>query len=165
VKRFDITDQGYVVARLKLINEEGLLPMADARMSVEPILKNIKKAALLKEKIKGGSLESIATANNVTVQQANDASVESAILTGAGFEPKVVGTAIATSVNTVSAPIEGVSGVYVVKTKALNKALPTNNYNAQITALKSQGLSATGKIFTILKDRAEIKDNRAKFNY
>lgn len=165
VKRFDITDQGYVVARLKTINKEGLMPIADARMTVEPVLKNIKKAAMLKEKIKGGTLESIATANNVTVQQANDVTAESPIITGAGFEPKVVGTAFSTSVNTVSNPIEGVSGVYVIKTTLVTNALPTNNYSAQITAMKSQGLSATGKIFTILKDRADIKDNRAKFNY
>jgi peptidyl-prolyl cis-trans isomerase D len=165
VKRFDIADQGYVVARLKTINKEGLMPIADARMTVEPVLKNIKKATMLKEKIKGGTLESIATTNNVTVQQSNDVTAESPIIPGAGFEPKVVGTAFSTSVNTVSAPIEGVSGVYVVKTTVVTNALPTNNYSAQITALKSQGLSATGKIFTILKERADIKDNRAKFNY
>lgn len=165
VKRFDIADQGYVIARLKTINEEGLLPLADARLTVEPILKNIKKAAILKGKIKSGTLESIASANNVTVQKANDLTAESPIITGAGFEPKVIGTAFATSVNSVSAPIEGVSGVYVLKTTSVTNPLPTNNYNTQITALKSQGLSATGKIFTVLKDRAEIKDNRAKFNY
>ena len=165
VKRFDIAEQGYVVARLKTINKEGLLPIADARITVEPILKNIKKASLLKEKIKGGSLESIAAANNVTVQVANDANLESPIITGAGFEPKVVGIAFSTALNSISSPIEGVSGVYVVKTMAINKAMPTNNYTAQITTLKSQGLSATSKIFTVLKDRADIKDNRAKFNY
>lgn len=165
VKRFEITDKGYVIARLKKINEKGLQPVETARLTVEPILKNKKKAAILAEKAKGDSLETIAKNNNVTVLSANQASIENAVISGAGFEPKVVGIAIANEVNKVSEPIEGVSGVYVVKTLNVSNPLPTNDYSTQLTALKNQGQSATGKIFTVLKDKADIEDNRAKFNY
>ncbi|MFY8188382.1 MAG: peptidylprolyl isomerase [Flavobacterium sp.] len=164
VKRFEITDQGYVIARLKKVNEKGLQPLETARLTVEPILKNQKKAAILMKKAKGADLEAIAKANNVSVQTASQVSVENAVISG-GYEPKVVGIAIGSQVNKVSAPIEGVSGVYVVKTTNVTNPLPTNDYSMQLTMLNSQSQSASGKIFTVLKDKADIEDNRAKFNY
>jgi peptidyl-prolyl cis-trans isomerase D len=165
VKRFEITDQGYVIARLKKINEKGLQPLETARLTVEPILKNKKKATLLMAKAKGETLEAIAKSNSVTVLSANQVSVDNAVISGAGFEPKVVGLAISNELNKVSSPIEGVSGVYVIKTLSVTNPLPTNDYSSQLTALKNQGQGATGKIFTVLKDKAEIEDNRARFNY
>lgn len=165
VSKFDVSKIGYVIVRLKAINEEGLTPVADARLTVEPILKNKKKAELIKAKLNGTSLDAMAKANNVTVQQAVEVSVENAVVPNAGFEPKVVGTALSTAVNKLSAPIEGNTGVYVVQTKSVTKAIPTKDYTNQINALKSQGASAANRVFQVLKDKAEIKDNRAKFNY
>lgn len=165
VKSFEITDKGFVIARVKKINEKGFQPVETARLTVEPILKNKKKAKILIEKAKGDSLETIAKNNNVTVLNASQISIENAVISGGGFEPKVVGVAIASEINKVSAPIEGVSGVYVIKTTNLNNPLPTNDYSTQLSLLKSQSQSAMGKIFNVLKENADIEDNRAKFNY
>jgi len=165
VKSFEITDKGFVIARVKKINEKGFQPVETARLTVEPILKNKKKAKILIEKAKGDSLETIAKNNNVTVLSASQISIENAVISGGGFEPKVVGVAIASEINKVSAPIEGVSGVYVIKTTNLNNPLPTNDYSTQLSLLKSQSQSAMGKIFNVLKENADIEDNRAKFNY
>jgi len=165
VKLFEVVDQGYVIARLKKVNEKGLLPIEDARLAVEPILKNRKKAAILTEKINKGSIEEVAKANNVAVNQATDVSIENAIITGAGFEPRVVGVAIGQGVNAVSNAVEGVSGVYRIRTKTIKEAMPQTDYTALINTLKSTGASSTSKLFTVLKDNAKIKDNRAKFNY
>lgn len=165
VKNFEITDQGFVIARLKKINEKGLQPIETARLKVEPILKNQKKAAILIAKAKDDSLENIARNNNTTVQNASQVSIENALISGAGYEPKVVGIAMSTEVNKIAAPIEGVNGVYIVKTTNITKALPSNDYSQQLATLKSQGQNATGKIFNVLKDNADIEDNRARFNF
>src|SRR5690606_37803459 len=48
VRRFDIT-QGHVIAKIKNINDNGLQSVERIRASVEPIIKNQKKAAILRK--------------------------------------------------------------------------------------------------------------------
>lgn len=165
VKRFDIAKKGYAIARLKKINEKGLTPVEDAKLTVEPILKNKKKAEKIMAKLKGNSLQTMASSNKVAVLNAVDITIENPVLPNAGFEPKVVGVAFSTKPNTISKPIEGNTAVYVVVTKAVTKAVPTKDYSTQTNALKNQGSSAPARVFQVLKDKADITDNRAKFNY
>jgi peptidyl-prolyl cis-trans isomerase D len=68
-----------------------------------PILKNKKKAELIKAKMAGTSLEAIAKAVGSTVQQATDVTMQNPVLTGGvGREPKVVGNAFALDANNLS---------------------------------------------------------------
>lgn len=165
VKRFEIPKVGHVIAKLKKINEEGLLAMSEAKIQVEPILKNQKKAELIKAKMKGASLEEIAKANNVTVQNAALVSLENPSIPNAGFEPSVVGTSFSIEKNKVSTTIVGNTAVYVIKTADVQKALSTEDYTTQLTGLKSQSANAVNRIFVALKEQAKIKDNRTEFNY
>lgn len=165
IKRFEIAKVGHLVARLKKVNEEGLMNIEDARLRVEPILKNKKKAEKIMTKMKGTSLEAIATSNKVEVQKATEVTIESPMVGAAGFEPKVVGLAFSTAINKLSAPIEGNASVFVLKTAQVTKALPTEDYSAQITALKSQNAQGVNRVFPALKEKAEIEDNRFQFNY
>jgi peptidyl-prolyl cis-trans isomerase D len=141
------------------------MAVEDARPSVEPILKNKKKAALLMAKMKAGSLEAIAQASKTTVQQAIDLTLENPNIPNAGPERKVVGTAFAIGVNKVSAPIEGNSGVYVVQPTLITKAPALKNHADYVNKVKSQVQSYTGRVIPALKDDADIEDNRSKFNY
>ncbi len=163
VKRFDILNVGHVIARLKKVNEEGLLAIDEARIAIEPKLKNKKKAEMIKAKMKGASLAAIATASGSTVKSAVDLTVESAVLEGVGQEQKVVGTAFAIGANKLSAPIEGISGVYVVQTKAVAKAPAIKAYTDYTAKLKAQNASAPGRVIGALKEDADIEDNRKLF--
>jgi peptidyl-prolyl cis-trans isomerase D len=163
VKRFDIVNVGNVIARLKKINEKGLMTVEDAKPSVEGIIKNKKKAEKIIAKMKGGSLEAIAKANATTVQNAPDASVVNSVLSNLGAEPKVIGTAFKTKVNNISEPVEGNFGVYVVKTKLVTKGPKLPNYDSFISKIKSENGQAVGRIFSAMKNDAEIEDNRLEF--
>jgi len=163
VKRFEIVNVGNIIARLKKINEKGLMTVEDAKPSVEGIIKNKKKAEKIIAKMKGGSLEVIAKANATTVQNAAAASVENSVLANVGPEPKVIGAAFGTPSNKVSAPVEGNSGVYVVKTKAITKASKLPKYDEYIAKIKAVNGQAVGRIFPALKNDAEIEDNRLEF--
>ncbi|MEC4004620.1 peptidylprolyl isomerase [Flavobacterium sp. SUN052] len=163
VKRFEIVNVGNVIARLKKINEKGLMTVEDAKPGVEGIIKNKKKAALITAKMKDSSLEAIAKANATTVQNAAAASVENAVLAGVGVEAKVVGTAFGSPVNKISAPIEGNSGVYVVKTKSVTKAPKLPKYDDYVNKLKASNAQAAGRVFPALKNDAKIEDNRLEF--
>jgi peptidyl-prolyl cis-trans isomerase D len=115
--------------------------------------------------MKGSSLDAIAKGNNVSVQNALLVSIDNPSIPNVGFEPSVVGTAISLEKNKLSSTIVGNTAVYVIKTAEVQKALPTEDYTAQLTGLKSQSSNAVNRIFVALKDQAKIKDNRIDFNY
>ena len=165
IKRFELANIGHVIARVKSIDDSGLVPVAQARAYVEPILKNKKKAELIKAKMTGSSLEAIAKATGAKVEQAANITMENPVFGLVGAEPKVVGTAFALTANKVSAPIEGVTGVYVVKNVSTVKAPALKNHTAYVAKLKQQTANDAGRILPALKANATIEDNRSKFNY
>ncbi len=166
VRRFDIS-QGHVIAKMKNINTNGLQSIEKARPTVEPLVRNEKKAALIKEKIQSGAtLEEIAQANNETVKSATGISLSNPTLQGLGQEPKVVGKALAMAPGEISAPIEGKSGVYVIRTQAVVKAQELPNYTTQSNRLKTQSQGAVeGRILTSLTQKADIKDKRIDLGF
>jgi peptidyl-prolyl cis-trans isomerase D len=163
VKRFEVVNNGNVIARLKKINEKGLMSVEDAKPMVEGIIKNKKKAEKISAKMSGSSLEAIATANKVTVLNSAESTVENAVLPNAGMEAKVVGTAFGLAANKVSAPIEGNSGVYVIKTKSVSKAAKLPKYDDYVNKLKGAAAQGVGRVLPALKSNADIKDNRVDF--
>lgn len=163
VKRFEIAKIGNVIARLKKINPEGLLSLEEARIAVEPILKNKKKAELIKKKMTGANLAAVAQANGATVQTATDLTIENSMIPNAGPEPGVVATAIVTPAGKVSKPVEGKSGVYMVQTKTIAKATDLKNYNDYVTKLKMFNGQQASRVLPALKNDADIEDNRLKF--
>ncbi|WP_369753029.1 peptidylprolyl isomerase [Flavobacterium sp. WC2409] len=166
VKRFEVPNLGHVIATVKNIDNSGLVPVTQARSYVESILKNKKKAELIKAKMTGSSLEAIAKAAGSTVQQASDVTLQNPVLTGGvGQEPKVVGTAFALAANKLSAPIEGNTGVYVVKNISTVKAPVLKDHATYVAQMKAQSAGDVNRVLPALKDNAEIKDNRKQFNY
>ncbi|MBX9808407.1 MAG: peptidylprolyl isomerase [Flavobacteriaceae bacterium] len=166
VKRFEVANLGHVIAKVKKVNPEGLMAVDMVRSYVEPILKNKKKAELIKAKMAGTSLEAIAKATGSALQQATDVTMENPVLTGGvGQEPKVVGNAFALTAGKLSAPIEGNTGVYVVKNTSTVKAPVLKEHSAYVAKLKAQSAGNVNRVIPALKDKAEIKDNRKQFNY
>jgi peptidyl-prolyl cis-trans isomerase D len=164
VKRFEVANLGHVIAKVKKINEEGLMTAEVARPSVEPILINKKKAALLKAKMSGSSLEVIAKSAGSAIQLATAITMENPSL-ATGQEPKVVGNAFALTANKISAPIEGNTGVYVLKNSGVVKAPALKDFAPYVAKLKSQSAGDANRIIPALKAEAKIVDNRSQFNY
>lgn len=165
VKRFEVANVGHVIARLKKINDEGLMAVDQARISIEPILKNKKKTEIIKKKLQGSNLEAIAKAAGVQVQQALDMTVQNAVLPNVGPEPRVVGTALSIGQGKTSGAIEGNSGVYVVSTVLVTKAAETKDLAPMRQQITQSRAGDAGRVIPALKANAEIEDNRWKFNY
>ncbi|WP_333808918.1 peptidylprolyl isomerase [Flavobacterium sp.] len=163
VRRFEVP-QGFVIAKLKDKNTSGLLPIDIAKQSVEPIIRNQKKAEIIKKKMAGASLEAVAKASGASVQPALGVSLKMPVLPNIGSEPKVVGKAFGLAAGKTSEIIEGNSGMFMVRAKAVTKAPGVPSYTTYITQERAQNQSyAISKVFTALKDKADIKDNRANF--
>jgi peptidyl-prolyl cis-trans isomerase D len=165
VKRFEVANLGHVIAKLKNVDKSGLVTVTLARPYVEPILKNKKKAELIKAKMTGTSLEAISKATGAKVQQATGITMENPVMAGVGQEPKVVGNAFALATNKLSAPIEGNTGVYVVKNMSTVKAPALKDHAPYVAKLKAQSASDVNRVIPALKNSAKIEDNRKQFNY
>lgn len=162
VSKFDVP-QGHVIARVKAINEKGFLPIEEAKLSVLPIIRNEKKAELIRKKMEGSTIEAVSQKTGSAVASATDITMAAPMIPGVGSEPKVVGKAFGIGQGKTSGHIDGNMGVFMVKTKTITKAPALSNYSSYITRIKSQERNSMPSRFIMaLKDGAEIEDNRGK---
>ena len=166
VKRFEVANIGHVIAKVKDIDNSGFAPLDQVRPYIETKLKKTKKAEMLKAKMTAGSLDAVAKATGTKVEQAANVTLDNPVLNGGvGQEPRVVGTAFALAANKTSAPIEGNTGVYVVKTISVVKAPAIKDVAPYVTKIKAESAGDVNRVLPALKDIADIKDNRKQFNY
>lgn len=164
VKKFDIP-QGHAIVRLKSINEKGLLPIEEAKISVLPIVRNQKKAELIRKKMEGTTLEAVAQKTGSTVASATDVSLANPTVPNVGSEPKVVGKAFGLAAGKTSGLIDGQMGVFMVRAKGVTKAPALPNYTAYTTRLSGEAKQQVqGRLSQALREKADIEDNRAEFN-
>ena len=159
-KRFDL-EGSYVVAFVTGSEEKGLMSVEKATSTVRPILTNEKKAAMLKDKLNGSDLETIAKANNTSIRTVSNVTLKSPTLSGVGVEPKVVGAMYNAEINKLYNSVEGSRGVYAFK--VTNKEIPTAlpNYDANRKRIAESRKSSTFKMYEAIKNSSEIEDNRA----
>lgn len=163
IKRFNTTN-GYVIAQVTKRAEKGISSVKDAAPFVKPILIRKKKAEILANKMKGNSLNAIASENNTEVKTADGLTMKNPTIIGVGREPKVIGTAFGLEQGKLSKPIEGENGVYVVELKSTVKAPALSDYKSYATALESVKVSrAAQEVYNALFKSADIEDNRSTF--
>ena len=163
VKRFNTTN-GYVIAQLTRKNPKGLKSIAEASATVTPILRNEKKAKLIRESISSTDIKKVASSQNLSTKIANAITMANPTIAGAGTEPKVIGTAFGLKLGETSKLIDGVKGVFMVKVTAVNNAPEIQDYSAFANRLNtSSAASIDANAFNALKNKADIEENRAAF--
>ncbi len=169
---FSIQQQGepfvsqYVIAGLKSIAPKGLQSVANVREQLTPIVRNRKKGEILKAKI--GTVSDLATLAgqyNTKIDSAVGVTFNANFVPSLGQEPKVMGVAFSTPVNSISAPVVGESGVCVVKvinkTTLTNSPVDKNILRQQVSGNIKQ--MARGFLIKTLRKENDITDNRSKF--
>src|SRR5690606_18586256 len=157
----------YVVALVTEINKEGTMSAAKARMMVEPLLLNEKKAEIISSRIgKMSTLEAAATTLRKQVEVADSLRFAQPSMS-LGFEPKVLGAAFnKAAVNQViSEPIAGTQGVYVVRVDNLTNTpvQAANVEDARQMRFMQAKQQAQFQSLQALREAATIKDYRSKF--
>ena len=157
---FSTTDR-HITVILNAIVEEGHIPFEMVREDIESKVLNEKKSEMLIEKINNANasdLNALAQAVGGTVKP-QAATMNGSALSGIGSEPKVIGTMNGMEPNTISAPIVGNSGVFVVSISERNPLLDKGDYSIEQQQLQGQirGLVQT-QIFNTLRDNADIDD-------
>ncbi|MCW3462411.1 peptidylprolyl isomerase [Chitinophaga nivalis] len=161
-------DDKYVVAVLTSIRKEGTAPLADVKPQVEAEVKKHKKAEQILAKLQTpASLDAAAKATNQPVLKAEGVTFATPFIASMGFEPRVAGAVFNKKWGTasVSAPIEGNAGVYVIKVDAFQPtAAPAQDIATQQAAYEQSIKSMLDQqLFEVLKKKSDVKDNRSKF--
>ncbi|MBI2272122.1 MAG: SurA N-terminal domain-containing protein [Bacteroidetes bacterium] len=173
-KKGDVSDafelgNKFVVAVLTEIRPKGIPPMELVRELVEPKAKERKKAEkfiedynkiLSREK----NFDNVAILCDLQSRDMEDLTFNTTSLPGAGKEDDFVGTVVTMKAGTISKPIVGRSGVYVVKLESIKEAPETKDYsNIASQTVSTMQSRVDYEVFEALKDNAEIVDKKAKF--
>ena len=164
---FSVGDK-YVVAVVTEINKEGTMTPAKARNTVEPILRNRKKADQIMKKMgTPASLDAIASASGQTIAHADSVLFSTAFIPNVGHEPKVIGASFDKQLGgkPISPAIPGNSGVFFIKVDNVSAmSNPNADLQQQRFVMEQQMRSMVYRgLLEDLRRQASIKDNRGKF--
>ena len=159
----------YVVAKLTDIRPKGTLALDKVKKQIEPAVRNRVKARILSEQLSkalagSSSINQVAQKVKKQAQPVQNVVFANPIIPGIAQENKVVGTVFGLQPNKLSKPIEGENGVYVVVVNSFSNPAPlTNTVNQKQQISQSVQQKALSQVFEVLRDRADIKDNRFRF--
>ena len=164
---FAIGDK-YVVAVLTDINHKGSMSLNKARPLIEPILRNQKKAEIIKVKIgSAATMEAVAKVVSQPISHVDSLQFVSPYIPNVGAEPKVVGYSFDKQLvgKTLSSPVGGNEGVFVLKVENVSAKA---NYSIDLEQTRQSMLQSQESLIQrtgtdALKKKAKIEDDRAKF--
>jgi peptidyl-prolyl cis-trans isomerase D len=126
------------------------------------------KAQQIINKLKGanGTLEQVAAkyGAEAVVKSAAGVTFAANTIEGLGYDPVATGKAFGLKQGARSKPFEGQTGVVIVELLNLEKI----NFTGDMSGVKKQMENmrsgrAEGSVFQLIRDRADIEDNRIKF--
>lgn len=162
VKRFT-TSTGYVAVQLVAKYKAGLQSVEEASAIAIPAIRKEKKAKLIRDRVSATNLEDLAAAENTTVRTAMAVTMTSPVLSGAGREPIIVGAAFGLKEGETSSLIDGANGVYMLQVTKYTPAVELDNYQSYANQVEARKVAVvTSKLYSALKEAADIEDNRAE---
>ena len=165
IKRFDLSFGGYVVVKLKNINDKGVANVDEVRDEITSELLNKKKAELIiKDNSNITTLEKFAAKNKLEIITANAVNQKSGTIVGSGEESFIVGKAFGLDELQTSKLLIGNSGVYKLKITKKTIAEDLPDYSSLALKLENEERKELQSlIISALENVAEIQDNRAIF--
>ena len=162
-----LTPDFYIVAHLDAATKAGVPELESVRDEMREGAMNEAKGELYAEKMDGANLEDIAAAVGETVKTGRDLSIKFPTVRGSGAstEPKVAGAALAIPVGSMSSPIVGTHGVWVIAPQNVTEAGSKDSYLEEQSTLASR--ARTNFPFTVLntmQKAAGVEDNRRQQN-
>ena len=164
---FQVDDQ-YVVVALKDVYKQGYATLDQVRNMIENQVRIEKRAQILmaraEEARKSASdIASVAAKLNVAVDTLDSISFNDYFLGQYGMEPKVQAAIAAASDNAFVGPIQGASGVFMVKINSRAEKPQANSAESVRIQLQQSYSQKMRGIMQVLKDNAKITDERYRF--
>lgn len=153
----------YVVAALAETISPGMPSVEAIRDEIQPQVVNMKKAEIISQQVIGQDLPAVAGNYNVEVDTVS-ATFDQSNITGVGNEPKVLGTAFSMDENQLSEPVDGSTGVFVLRLLQKPQVGTATNIPQLRRTMSSTLRTQVGlRLMQAMRDNAEIEDYRSKF--
>lgn len=155
----------FVVAVLTEINSDDYRPLESVRTELALEALNNAKAKYISNLLKGAeSLDAVAAITGTPVQTAEHVTLADYRFGNAGAEPAVIGAAFKMDDNSLSQPIQGNMGVYVLHTGVKTSAHSEFNAEQEKMNLAARyTYSLPYQAISLMEEKADIEDNRANF--
>jgi peptidyl-prolyl cis-trans isomerase D len=157
-------DSKYVIAGLKSVAKPGLATAESMKGVIDDLVRNEKKAEIIKSKITTTDFSVIASTFDVVPGKAEGVSFSSGFVPNLGSEPKVIGKAFATKAGQVSQPIVGSTGVCIINVNNVTPGTAGENVPMQKQQMAMSARSQVSyKLLDAIKKTKKITDNRFTF--
>ena len=155
----------FVVAMLTETHDGEYRTLEEVRAELAVEAANNHKADYIIAQLKGiNTLDEAAKLFDTDIKTADKVSLSSYRFGSAGMEPAVIGTAMALADNTVSAPVKGNMGVYMLQIGQKTTATGELNAEQEIQQLNMRtAYSLPYQAINLIEQKAEVEDNRARF--
>ena len=159
----------YVIPRLTVIKPAGTLPLDVVKKQIENDVRIMVKGKTLIAKLEAAmsgasSIDAVAQKAGTKAVPVENIVFANPVIPGLTAEYKVVGTLFGLQLHKLSKPVAGVHGVYVVEPESFINPAPMGDASKQRQQI-AQAIAqrADNMVFDALKDKANVKDYRAKF--
>ena len=156
-------EDGYAVAVVTAIDDAEYKPLGKVSSQIKNTLLREKKAALLKEKMQGATLEEIAANAEAKVEEFSDAKSSAYYVKGLGVEPRVLGAVVAAETGKLLPLVEGNSGVYAV---VVDEVATEEAQTLEAERVKAQAeveAMAARRAMWAVQEKANIVDGTVKY--
>ena len=157
-------DSKHAIVGLKSIAKPGLATVESVKGVIDDLVRNEKKAEMIKAKMTTKDFAALATMFDVTPGKAEGVTFAGGFVPELGAEPKVIGKAFAMKAGQVSEPITGNAGVCIINVNNVTPGTVGENIQMakQQMAMTSRS-QVTYKLLEALKKQKKITDNRFTF--
>ncbi|MGB3546479.1 MAG: peptidylprolyl isomerase [Saprospiraceae bacterium] len=152
----------YVIAGLRTVIPAGVPPVDVARDEIMPAVVNRKKAELIKGQIKTNDLRGLASQFGVALDTVSNVALSQATVPKLGSEPAALAAMFRTASGSLSSPVTGETGVFIVQPLSAPGTAPASNMPAvrgQMNATARGQVTQT--MLPALRAMADVKDDRA----
>lgn len=153
----------HVLVAVNEVIPSGLATVSSVREELTPVVANRLKGKLLSDRMAGKDLQAIATEFSVEVDTISNVNVTLTNLPGGiGVEPKVSAAIFGTAAQSMSQPVIGNNGVYIVKPLTAPQSgasgnLPTARQQLQ---LANRG-QVSGQLLNGMRANMDVADDRS----
>lgn len=159
----------YIVAVLTDVREKGTAPMDQVKDALTEKVVRQKKAEMFSKEFSdamagGAGIDAVASKMKLAVEEAQNINFGSAAIPGSTNEPAVIGAVSVQKAQTLSKPLTGREGVFLVYVESVSPAPVQKDYIAQQKAAITQMQPrADYEVFDALKETANIADHLVKY--
>ncbi len=156
-------DGDYVIAMLTEIDDAEYVPFEQVAGTIRAQLLRDKKFNYIAASISGSTLEEMGASLGSEVADFSEVSGVMPFVAGMGYEPRVVGAIAEAEVDAVSAPVKGLSGLYIFQKSATTNTEKQTAEGEKVRAQAMAESAAQQMSFMAIQQMAEIEDLRGRY--